>query len=169
MLEPVTLEMAKDYIGLIDDSSRDERIEVSITRAREYVEDHTGLALLQRQIVDEPHYLSGGSIRLYKGPVLSIDGVSYRDRDGVAQSYEPRWEGGLELFAGDHSWPILSRGGQFRVTYTAGYTEGEVPERLIGAILALVRDEFHNDGGYSAKGIADADRCCHQLRRVVLS
>jgi uncharacterized phiE125 gp8 family phage protein len=168
MAEPVSLEDCKAYLR-VNHPDEDDKIAGMITRAREWVEDHTGMALVQREFV-ERRRPERGAIGLWKAPLVTVDSVTYRDNDDVEQAYEVRWiEGGSVIFPGSGSyWPVLYNQDGFTVTYTAGYEAGEVPERLIGAILTLVQHEYDEHVAWSDRAIEAASRCCGQLRMAVL-
>jgi uncharacterized phiE125 gp8 family phage protein/SPP1 family predicted phage head-tail adaptor len=85
--EPVSLVEAKAYLR-VNAADEDAKIAAMIPRARKWVEDHTGLALMQRTFV-ERHLPRHGAIALYKGPLLSVDDVTYTDSTGD-QTYVPR-------------------------------------------------------------------------------
>lgn len=164
--EPISLVDAKAYLRVLHDDE-DAKIRAMIPRARLWVEDHTGLSLIQREFV-ERHLPKYGAIRLFKGPLVSVDGVAYVDADG-AQTYVPRaFPPSLVIWpAADESWPALSDGNQFEVTYTAGCAEGECDDRLIGAMLALIEGEYSEGYAYPERATDAAERCCAYLRTMV--
>lgn len=160
----ISLAEAKAYLR-VRHSDEDAKIEAMIPRAQAWVEDHTGLALTRREFV-ERHWPKYGAIRLFKGPLVTVDEVAYGD----AETYVPRyWAGQSMIFpAADSSWPTLDADDKFEVTYTAGFGPGEVDERLIGAVYALIKDEYDNNAAYTDEGIKTAERCCSHLRGPVI-
>jgi uncharacterized phiE125 gp8 family phage protein len=165
--EPITLAQAKAYIRVLADNTEDAKITAMIPRARLWVEDHTGLVLVQREFVERytPKY---GAIRLNRGPLVSVDEVTYTDASG-AQTYVPRfWPGQNTIFpASGETWPVLAGNEQFEVTYTAGFADGEVDERLLGAMYALIEAEYDEGFAYPERGTEAAVRCCSYLRAMV--
>lgn len=161
--EPVSLGQAKDYLR-IKTGSEDAKIYAMIPRARLWVEDHTGLALVQRQF-EERRRTEHGAIRLFKGPLVSVDEVTYGD----AQTYAPRsFAPDTRLVAAtDTAWPILDQDDAFEITYTAGFAPEQVDDRLIGAMLALIEGEYSEGYAYPDRSIAAAQQCCGYLRSMV--
>lgn len=158
--EPVSLAEAKAYLRVFS-SDEDAKIEAMIPRARRWVEDYTGLALVQREFT-ELRRTEHNSIRLFKEPVASVDSVTYGD----AETYAPRVVNG-QLFPGlDAGWPALDEYDAFEITYTAGFDEGTVPDELIGAMLALIEGEFSEGYAYPARATEAAERSCGMQRRV---
>lgn len=154
----------KEYLRLRHDEE-DAKIEAMIPRARLWVEDYTGLALVQRQFV-EVRRTERGSIRLFKGPLVSVDSVTY----GEAESYTPRAYPPEQklVSAFDEAWPALDDGDAFEITYTAGFAEGEVDDRLLGAMYALIEGEYSTGQAYPQSAVDAAERCCGYLRRAVI-
>jgi uncharacterized phiE125 gp8 family phage protein len=165
--EPVDLAEVKEYLRVLS-SDEDAKIAAMIPRARKWVEDHTGLALVQREFT-ERHWPKYGAIRLFKGPLVSVTSVSYNDGSG-AQTYEPRyWAGQSTIFPAEGgTWPSLADNDQFEVTYVAGFAEGEADDRLIGAMLALIEGEFSEGYAYPPRAVEAAERCCGYLRTALL-
>ena len=165
--EPVSLADAKAYLR-VTSGDEDAKIEAMIPRARRWVEDHTGLALVQREFV-ERLVPSFGAIRLNHGPLFTVDSVDYVDTSGVDQTYVPRfWAGVGTIFpAAGESWPTLGTDESFAITYTAGFAEGEADDRLLGAMFALIEGEFSEGYAYPDRSVEAAERCCAYLRQMV--
>lgn len=162
--EVVSVAQVKEYLRVLS-SDEDAKIAAMIRRARLWVEDYTGLALTQRQFV-ELRRTERGAIRLFKGPLVSVDSVTY----GEAGTYTPRTFGAsTRIYASaDSAWPSLDDGDAFEITYTAGFGPGEVDDRLIGAMLALIAGEFDTGRAYPEEAVEAAERCCSYLRTAVL-
>lgn len=160
MDEPVSLGQAKDYLR-IKTASEDGKVAAMIPRARLWVEDHTGLALIRRPFV-ERRRTEAGVIRLFKGPLVSVDSVTYGD----AQAYAPRsWPPDRRIAAAlNGTWPVLDRDDAFEITYTAGLAQEEIDDRLIGAMLALIEGEYSEGYAYPDRSISAAEQCCGYLR-----
>lgn len=168
--EPVSLAEAKDAIR-VRHSDHDSLITSMIPRARLWVEDHTGLALVRRTFI-ERHTPQWGAIRLNKGPLVAETPedveITYLS-SATPTTYVPRsWPPGSTLFpAADEAWPALSSGEQFTVSYVAGYGVGEVHGNLIGAMLALIEGEYAEAYAYPQRATEAAERCCAYLRTMV--
>lgn len=158
--EPVSLSEVKAYLR-VRHSDEDAKIEAMIARARLWVEDHTGLALVRREFV-ELRRTEAGSIRLFKGPLVSVGTVTYGD--GLV--YVPRFTvpSPKLIAASDSAWPSLDDGDAFEIPYVAGFADGEVDERLIGAMLALIEGEYAEGYAYPERATQAAERCCAYLR-----
>jgi uncharacterized phiE125 gp8 family phage protein len=165
--EVISLAEAKAYLR-VRSSDEDAKIRAMIPRARKWVEDHTGLALIRREFT-ERHLPKYGAIQLFRGPLVTVDSVAYTDADGD-QTYTPRsFVPDTTIFpAANGRWPSLFDGNQFEITYTAGFDEGEIDERLIGAVCALIEGEFSEGYAYPERAIDAAERCCGYLRTQVL-
>lgn len=163
MAEPVDLAEVKSYLRVLS-PDEDDKLTAMIPRARLWVEDHTGLALLQREFT-ERHWPRYGAIKLFKGPLVSVTSVDYS-----GGTYVPRyWAGQSTIFPAEGgTWPSLTDDEQFEVTYVAGFGEGEVDDRLIGAMLALIEGEFSEGYAYPERAVEAAQRCCGYLRTAVL-
>ena len=65
----ITLEDAKDYLG-IDDTSRDDEITRMLTSALKYLEKRTNIIF---EPVDKEYILSNGCVRVYDYPINTLD------------------------------------------------------------------------------------------------
>jgi hypothetical protein len=148
----------KEYLGLFT-SDKDRSLMQMITRARLWVEDHTGIALVQRQFVERlvPNF---GIIRLSKGPLVSVVSTAYTGGTFTPTAYPPQ----TKLFG---VWPSLTTNEAFTITYTAGLAAKDVDDRLRGAMLALIEGEFSEGYAYPQRAIDAAERCCAYLRTMV--
>lgn len=166
MAEPILIDDAKEYLR-VRSSDEDDKITAMIPRVRLWVEDHTGLALIQREFT-ERHLPKYGAIRLFRGPLVEVGEVAYVNASG-AQTYVPRaWPPSSTIFpAAGGTWPVLTDREQFEITYTAGYAAGEVDARLIGAMYALIEGEFSEGYAYPPRAVEAAELCCLYLRSMV--
>lgn len=164
MAEPITLDDVKAYLR-VTSADEDAKITAMIPRARLWIEDYTGLALVQREFV-ERRRTEHGAIRLFKGPLVSVDSVTYGD----AATYEPRaFAPDTKIIAAfDDAWPVLDEDDAFEITYTAGFAGGEVDDRLLGAMYALIEGEFSDGFAYPQRATDAAERCCGFLRTPAL-
>lgn len=160
--EPIRLSEVKDVLRVTHDDE-DAKIAAMIPRARAWVEDYTGTALVRRQFTELRRTENGG-IRLFKGPLVSVDSVTY----GEGETYTPRtFVPDTRIVAAvDSAWPALDADDAFEIVYTAGVAEGEVDDRLIGAMLALIEGEYAEGYAYPPRAVEAAERCCGQLRQV---
>lgn len=163
--EPVTLAQAKDYLR-VKTATEDAKILAMIPRARKWVEDYTGLALMRRTFTERLRPTMGGVIRLSKGPLVSVPDVEYVDSSGSTATVSPTaYPPATAIFA---TWPSLDQNEAFSVTYTAGLALQEIDERLIGAMLALIESEYSEGFAYPQRGADAAEQCCGYLRVPVL-
>lgn len=162
MAEPLTVDEAKTALRILT-TDHDARIEAMIPRARLWVEDYTGLALVQRQFTERRRTEAGG-IRLFKGPLVSVDSVIYGD----AQAYTPRdFAPDTRLVAAvDTAWPVLDADDAFEITYTAGFEPDAIDDRLIGAMLALIEGEYSDGYAYPERATDAAARCCGYVKSI---
>ena len=169
--EPTPLDVVKEYLR-VTDNAEDSKIAAMIPRARLWVEEHTGLAIVQREFV-ELHSPRNGAVRLYRGPLVAVGGVAYSDSEGAAQAFEPTASPPSTKLTGD--WPSTD-GTPFEVTYTAGLLvvppEGEEPDysvvdpRLTGAMLALIEGEYTAGFAYPDDAITSATNCLFYMKFV---
>lgn len=162
MAEPLALEEVKEYLRVLS-SDEDSKIAAMIPRARLWVEDFTGLALVQREFVETrvPQY---GAIRLNKAPLVSVEPVVYTDGTYEPLTYPPD----ATLYASaDSTWPTLATDGRFTVTYVAGYADGEVDDRLLGAMYALIEGEYSEGYAYPERAMEAARGACMAQRQMV--
>lgn len=163
--EPITLGQAKDYLNLRT-SDFDGKLQPMLPRARRWVEDHTGQAIVRRQFVERVRPVSG-TIRLSNGPLVSVDSIGYVDSDGNAATVTPvAYPPSTKLFV-IGCWPPLSENEAFEVTYTAGDLIQNIDDRLIGAMLALIEGEFSDGFAYPQRAIDAAERCCVNVQSIV--
>ena len=158
MAEPVSLDLAKSHLRILDDTSEDALITGYIVAAREWVENYTGHALVQREFV-EAHAPERGVISLYRKPIVEVSVADFADTRIVAGRLFP---------ASGSSWPALSYPDRFTVTYTAGYAEGEVPQALIQAVLLLVGHFWSNREAATDRPVTEVpmavESLCGQFR-----
>jgi uncharacterized phiE125 gp8 family phage protein len=167
----VSLDQAKEYLRVRHDDE-DAKIAAMIPRAQAWVEDHTGLALTQREFT-EYRTVERGVIRLDRGPLVSVGTageIAYVGENGEDQTYSPLFfVPSTKIYpAAEAGWPTLNDGHVFTITYVAGFAPGEVDERLIGAIMALVEGEYAEGYAWPERSIQAAERCCNYLRAMVV-
>jgi hypothetical protein len=160
----LTLDEVKVYLGVFT-SDKDASLTRMIKRARLWVEDLTGIALLQRQFEERLVPTISGKVRLSKGPLVSVDSVDYLDSAGQAATFTPVVYAPSNTLLGD--WPGLARNEAFTITYTAGEDIDSIDDRLKGAILALIEGEFSEGYAYPQRAVDAAERCCSFLTQMV--
>lgn len=165
--EPVTLSEAKAHLRVLS-ADEDAKIAAMIPRARLWVEDYTGIALVRRQFVERLVPSLGGIVRVSKAPLVTVDSVDYLDSSGASATFTPTFYPPIgTLFGGTLGWPSLQPNEAFEITYTAGYAAGEIDDRLLGAILALIEGEYSDGFAYPERSTQAAERCCSYLKAMV--
>lgn len=168
--EPVSLEMAKAQIGLLDDDSRDDLIADYITAAREYVEAYTGTILVPREVTESRDaFAPFFELRWAPFDPETVE-ISYTDTDNVGQSVSEVTVNGSRVRPGFNAWwPSVRYGTGVTITYTAGYAPEAVPVRLKQAILLLVAHWFEFRSAGSERTNSEApfavSALCDQFRR----
>ena len=171
-VEPVTLAEARLHLR-IDTVDDDAIIEELTTAAREWVEDFLGRSLITQQLeqalddwprqpssrgtllASAPSHLGldEGPINLWRGPVQSVQSVTYTLEDGTDvvlddSTYDVDTYLDRILLAPDTSWPsdVLRRGSAIVVRYTAGYgtTPASVPRMYRACIKLLLGHLYVN-------------------------
>lgn len=166
--EPILLVDMKNYLR-VDTSDDDDLIETLISTARERAEDLTGRCLVSQQwqfSFDEfpvygcwsnLHHRHGSlfshnplEIILPRGPVLSVDSITYKDSTGALQTLSPTAYNVDKLSepcrivpAYGQTWPVALRDtNSVTITFTCGYDQ--IPKSLIHAIKLITAAWFEN-------------------------
>ena len=149
----VTVEKARSRLGLAATADhRDEEIQDLIDAAEGHVEDLSGHTL-KRRAIEVPLVPVDGEAMVFAWPIVSIDGLTYRNGNGVQVDVDGA---GLTVSDGFRPWRIqvgvqgwpADYAGSGRVTVTAGYaTLEDVPPKLIQAVLLLVGQWFEDPTG----------------------
>lgn len=143
MTEPVTLEQAKLHLR-VDADDEDTLIGALIVAAREWVENYTGLLLVQRPVTVNFGAFCG-RMELNVWPIATAPGlaVTYTDAAGATQTVAgARVRGAARpaaiVPAFGAVWPSASSD-PVTVTITAGYADpADVPASLVAAMLLIV-------------------------------
>lgn len=179
--EPLTTDEAKAHLRVTDDSE-DALIYSYIQAARQWVENYTGHILVQRTVVDA-FSAWGNFLTLRNQPITVGDPtptltVDYIDSDGNEVEYTGRvirdqrypW---MVFPANGSTFPTLGTNGTITVTYTAGYTEGSVPQPLVQAMLLLIGHWFSMRSSVSEVPLQEAPLAvtslCRPFRGAVLA
>lgn len=138
LVEPITLERAKLHLRVVN-PDEDDYILALIIAARHMAEGRLNRTLVQRQLTATFTSMHE-RMMLLKPPVVSVDSVQYVDADGAVQEFSD-----FELIGGEVSvvhgvTPPASRyrPDAIRVTYTAGYPLGEIPQPIIQWMLLSI-------------------------------
>jgi uncharacterized phiE125 gp8 family phage protein len=167
----VTLANVKAHLRVTTDDE-DTIIGMYRSAAISWVENYTGHVLAPREVVDTFGEW-GDYLTLFHQPITVGDPtptlvVEYTDDEGDFIEYEDR-------VIRDHQYPwtihppygftFPSLGGpaSIRVTYTAGYGSGEVPDPLNHAVLLLCGHFFVNRSAVSADSIEEIDMSVRSL------
>lgn len=158
--QPVTLDEAKEHLD-IDYTEHDTLITTFIAAATEEVERTINRDLMQRSYQWKiaawpfPFYLP-------RGPVISIDSITYTDPDEVSATvattvYGLRTTEPAEIYIKDgQTLPsVLNQADVITVTFTTGYAgsgdspidRSAIPDALRSAIMLRVFDLYQNRGG----------------------
>lgn len=142
--EPVTLEEARLWSQMDpDDESQNAMLLLLITAAREYAENYTNRAYVNRQYELRYPYFPSHDIELPMPPLVSVDYITYTDANGVDQTLggSPD-EFQVELYREParikplygEVWPSTLGHAidEVRIGYTAGYGAGvkNIPKAL---------------------------------------
>lgn len=124
------------------ESYDDELLERLIEAATKKAEDYTGRAFVQRQIIEMHIGDNKQMLRLYKQPIISIDGVVV-DGDAFTDYISRLSIGRIYHFV---VWP---EGDEIMVTYTAGYTSTRATTQVlipdaVSAVLLIIANLFEN-------------------------
>lgn len=151
VVEPVTLQQAKDHLRVVFDDE-DDYISSLIVAARQMAEGRTNRTITQR--IREQAFSHWCAMKLLKPPFVSVESVSYFDADGVEQVLSPdnyavstRREPASVSLAGDarSSAPSLaSQEEAVIVRYTAGYPVGEVPAPIVQWMLLQIGSMYEH-------------------------
>lgn len=134
--EPVTLAEAKAFLR-VDHDDEDALIHMLIRAGREQLEAHLNIAMITRPM--RWAVTSGGTIKLPRWPVVSLDAVT---ADGAGTD---------DYVVNLRARPVLltvAADGPVEITFTAGYgtTSDDVPAPLRQAMLLLIAYGFeHRD------------------------
>jgi len=154
---PVTVTEAKAFCRAENTTAaQDTLFALWIRAARKKIEDYTGLSLIPRNIVailSNPQ----GNIELPFGPVTSTP--TFVDTKNVTQAITTR---------GLYFKYIPEPFSYSKVTYTAGYADGEVPDELKQAILMQVCFWWENRGDQPSNAYAPGViALCQKYKRTI--
>jgi uncharacterized phiE125 gp8 family phage protein len=149
----------------VDDEEETPLVADLVKAAREYVELHTGHALIRqtwKATIDRwPQYVNASGwrdnrrITLEKFPLISVDEVAYYDANNVQNTYltdQYIWDAGGDGVFGflerNHGadWPdIYDRANAISITFKAGYgTNGAAVPAMLKHAMKLVIENFYS-------------------------
>jgi uncharacterized phiE125 gp8 family phage protein len=154
VIEPISLDEAKLHLR-ISHTTEDEMISRVIIAARNYCEDITGRALINRTITGVSSEYPGSVITLPHSPLISIDSLKMTDSDGntttvSTDSYivDTYAEPGQIVRKQSETWPVdsLQEVNGVEVIYQAGYgtDASDVPETIRQAMLLIIGHWYEN-------------------------
>jgi uncharacterized phiE125 gp8 family phage protein len=157
--EPVTLELAKAQCRIVDDTSEDALLCSYVRGAREFAEEYIGRALVRRAFTEHftefPTYFE-----IHRRPLVAVTEIAYTDEAGAPQTYV-----GSVIANGtyparvypaiDDSWPSIRQYSGVDLTYTAGFDEGECPQRAIQAMLLIIGHWHSNREAATEKPLSE--------------
>jgi len=135
MADPITLEQAKKHLEVQHDDD-DDMIAEMLAAAVDYVETFTGKNLSEKLVKHEVSAF-GRHVRLFRGPIQSIERVEYDPISGGApvEFTGHRFFNGRLLTAAGYYFPAAAA---VRITYIAGFKPGEMPPALGHAVKLLL-------------------------------
>jgi uncharacterized phiE125 gp8 family phage protein len=155
--EPVSLEQAKNHLGVaLEFSDDDNLINILISAARERAELYCNRSFQQKTIdlfLDHwpgaYNYYSGvhGFVKLPRGPVKQINSIEYL-ADGTYQEFEGSYTLNdamvpPKLFFTSPLPAIIAAPMCVKITYTTGYDEtNPVPDPVRAAIFMMIRTMY---------------------------
>jgi hypothetical protein len=140
----ITVSEAKDFLKLGSASNVDEEIQRLIDQVENYV-DHLGIKLESGEIEEEFHSGGFSYLKPHRHPLSSVSSI-YDIHEGQTVSSDYYSVRAGRIYYGENGigywdWP---RGmNRYKVTYTAGYGSGEVPDGVKSAILHGVYKLYH--------------------------
>jgi uncharacterized phiE125 gp8 family phage protein len=185
--EPITLDEAKAQVRVLD-TSEDAYISSLIPASRRYVENRSGVIVAQRQFVERhrPELRAFGrcidrGIRLYNGPIVSVDSIAYIDSDGADATYTGARvvpDSPMIYPALGESWPLPYLNEAFTITYTAGLSADQLATddyaNLLHAMKLLIGHWFTNreavvmDRAQALTVPLAVEDLCDQVRALVV-
>lgn len=153
-LEPVSVSEAFKHLRIAADADEEGYINSLITAAREYCEGITRRSLILRTYDAFPERFGGRYIELPRPPLVGVESIIYTGSSGAdiimpVSDYivDTDSEPGRIILPHNGVWPALMPGAinPIKITYTAGYGEGDmVPESIRQSMLLLIGHWYAN-------------------------
>lgn len=135
----VTLDEVKAQLNIdASDTSQDAELTAYADAAASAIEQYVHEVIEQREVVDELLLTGRSTFRLWSSPVISLTSIASLDGAttyDVAVFHAAR-SGVVSVLSG------AAPTGMVRITYQAGYSEQEMPERFKRAALIIIQ---HNN------------------------
>ena len=138
--EGLTLDLVKQHLEYEDDD-RNALIAQYMRAAASWVENYTGKALVQREIIQNENCF-GRFIQLNRSPFASLTSIEYIDSDSAPQTLTGARVLNGRIYPPVTGWPSVGDYTGIMITYQAGYAE--TPADLISAQLLLIGHWFAN-------------------------
>ena len=168
---PITLAEAKQHLK-VDFTDEDTLIDIYIKGATEYVEEHTGRALLPQTIQHVMNCFPESTSKnpnavlyLYRPPVRTLNNLDYVDFEGNNQNYNIIDDIVLDITSepaqvartGGNAWATTAQQpGAVKLTYISGYNDAaNVPSPIRAAILLLIGELYERRENF-VKSMPDA-------------
>jgi uncharacterized phiE125 gp8 family phage protein len=151
----IDTEAAKAHLR-VDFDDEDEEILDQVKAAQNRIEQHTSALLTPRSLeMTIDAFPCRAPICIPRSPVTSIDSIKYTDSSGDEQTLDPsayRWSASdaqriLPAFSSEWPSAVACEPGAIRITFTAGYAEGECPPLLVRALKRLTAFYYENREG----------------------
>lgn len=150
--EPIAMSELKLHLRLTDDTTEDPLLSTLIAAARQYCEQHTGLAFGTQTLELILDAFPTSAISLPTQPVQSVTSIKYKDYLGVETTvstadYVVDTDSATIAPAYGKYWPTFTAYpiNPVRIQYVAGYTT--IPESLQQAMLLLIGHWYENREG----------------------
>lgn len=175
--EPITLEEARKHLRVDSDADGDLILD-KIASAREWVEDHTGLILMRREVTETLRgFVDQTKLRAWPIDVSQPVTLTYRDSVGATQTIADAvlWGAARPAVvypAPSLRWPLASSiGGPVTATFTAGFAHADsIPQVLRQAMLVMLTAFYEDrEGGELFQRAEESARgLCRRYKRRVL-
>lgn len=168
--EPVTLAEAKLWCRIDDDdTTQDAMLLLLITGMREYAEEITGRAFVQRTLQLRLRAFPDGEVELPHPPLRSVTSIDYTDGDGAEQNLNGSpseytvdiyAEPGIVKPSYGSNWPTARDDvGTVRITYTCGYdSASKIPAKVRLWMQARISTIFENREQLISNGMVEIPR-----------
>lgn len=129
----------------IDGDYQDDLVQAYIDAAINWLEDYADISLTEGPIVETvPRFKA--EIEVCRGPLKSVESITYLDLDGVEQTltgFRVYDENKIVPLVG-FSWPQALPQSDIKINATVGYTEGKVPHKIKQALRLMVSHMVEN-------------------------
>lgn len=159
----VTLAEVKAQLNIDGaDLSQDAELTAYADAAASAIEQYVHEVIEQREVVDELHLAGRSTFRLWSAPVIELTSITSLDGATVydVAAFVPARSGVVSVRsgAGPYGWT--------RVTYQAGYSSEEMPERFKRAALIIIQHTYETQRGVGllAGGVIGSEEAVYDPR-----